>query len=235
MWPGSSSRRCSTARQNGSPQPNVSCSSLSLSGLMLPTVRVGEPRQSLLCGWGSRKRVSASRFGSLPHVGSTHVCRSLSGRMGLRSLRIGVGRRRSEFPFSRLRSDHRSDHRKVVLRYHHYGLSQAVDNRDSQLWITLGNRTKKVGLWSRKVGLQYREGGTTVPPSPSEPGINQSFRAKAHGNLFTTGTEISSATGEPYPTHPSSRKPNSPNAHGWLAVVATGIQQHMNRLEGARQ
>lgn len=215
MWPGSSSRRSSTAPRTGSGQLSASSSLHSQSGPTQRTGLAGAPLRSWPSGSGYLKKVCGSLFASSPRTVSTRACRSHFRAMEVRCSRIGGGRRRSDCHISPLLSDHRM----VGLHAHHYALSEAVDNSHPQLWITRWNRTKKVGLWSGKVGLQYREGGTTVPPSPSEPRNNQSFRARARINLCTNRTDGSAATGVPYPTCPSSRTRQARHTGGWIAVV----------------
>lgn len=183
MWLGSSSRRCSTRRPNGWRQQSESSCSRSPSGRMRRTEPAGGQQPNSLLASGSRRRVFGSRCGSLLRPGSILVSRSRTRMMAVRSSRIGAGRRRSE---SRI-SQQLPHPRKVGLQYRHCGPSEAVHNSHPHLWITRSNRLRKVGLWSGKVGLQYREGGTTVPPSPSETRRNQSFRATADSNLCTTG------------------------------------------------
>lgn len=183
MWLGSSSRRCSTRRPSGWRQQSGSSCSRSPSGRMRRTELAGGQQPSSLLGSASRRRVSGSRCGSSRRPGSIHGSRSRTRTTAARSSRTEVGRRRSES-----RTSQQLPHpRKVGLQYRHCGPSEAVHNSHPHLWITRSNTPRKVGLWSGKVGLQYREGGTTVPPSPSETRRNQSFRARAESSLCTTG------------------------------------------------
>ena len=121
--------------------------------------------------------MSGSRFGSSLRSVSIRVFRLRSRVMGVRCSRIEGGRRRSESLIS-LRL---SDLRKVGLSYHLLNDPQAVSHSSTDGTAVPSFDIRKVGLWSGMVVPQSREGGTTVPPSPSETRRNQFFYAGAFG------------------------------------------------------